>query len=108
MALNAPPPPPNNLLNMVQSLTSATSRAIELVKRRVERLEQQDINNTALGSLAVPFASLPTAGTSTGLQYLCTNCRKGGEGPGAGTGLMVFTDGTGTWKNVYNNLGATI
>lgn len=105
--LNSPPPPGSNpLVSLIAQVAHAARKANDAIKRRVERLEQLDYTNSALGHLAVAFASLPVAGTSTGLVYLCSNCRKGGEGPGVGTGLMVFTDGTGTWKNIYNNLAA--
>lgn len=45
-----------------------------------------------LGDFAV--AALPAAAGHTGLWAFATDGRKNGEGAAAGTGVMVFSDGT--------------
>lgn len=49
-------------------------------------------------------ATLPTAGTARRIAY-ASNGRKNGEGSGAGTGVLVFDDGT-AWRAV--DTGATV
>lgn len=50
-------------------------------------------------------AELASITPTAGLTYFATDGRKGGEGSGAGTGVMVFGDGT-AWRAV--DTGATV
>lgn len=44
------------------------------------------------------FAALPAAATHPALVVFCSNARKPGEGPGAGTGMLAFSDGAGWYS----------
>lgn len=59
-------------------------------------------STVAIGTYTV--ATLPTAGTARRLAF-ASNGRKNGEGAGAGTGVVVFDDGT-AWRAV--DTGATV
>ena len=44
------------------------------------------------------FASLPSAVGSPGLIVFCTNGREPGQGVGAGTGMLAFSNGS-SWRS---------
>ena len=62
-------------------------------------------SNTALWANPILFADLPTASADNeGYIYYVSNARKAAEGAGAGTGNLVFSDGS-NWIRV--DTGAT-
>ena len=62
-------------------------------------------SNTAFWANPILFADLPTASADNeGYIYYVSNARKAAEGAGAGTGNLVFSDGS-NWIRVDN--GAT-
>lgn len=53
------------------------------------------------------FASLPAAsGYPTSGMVYCTNCLKPGESTGSGTGIWLFTDGSGNWFSTAGTAAA--
>ena len=54
---------------------------------------------------SVPYADLPATGAA-GRQVLCADCRKPGEPPGAGSGMMVFDDGHARWVSLAGTVAA--
>ena len=52
------------------------------------------------------FATLPTAVGSAGKVVFCSNGRKPGQGPGAGTGMLAFSDGAGWFSTAGTALAA--
>ena len=62
-------------------------------------------SNTAFWANPILFADLPTASADNeGYIYYVSNSRKAAEGAGAGTGNLVFSDGS-NWIRV--DTGAT-
>jgi hypothetical protein len=62
-------------------------------------------SNTAFWANPILFADLPTASADNeGYIYYVSNARKAAEGAGAGTGNLVFSDGS-NWIRV--DTGAT-
>ena len=61
-------------------------------------------SSTTISPGTYTVATLPTAGTSRRMAY-ASNGRKNGEGAGAGTGVIVFDDGT-AWRAC--DTGATV
>ena len=62
-------------------------------------------SNTAFWANPILFADLPTASADNeGYIYYVSNARKAAEGVGAGTGNLVFSDGS-NWIRV--DTGAT-
>ena len=49
------------------------------------------------------FAALPNAATNPALVTFVSNARKPGEGPGAGTGMLAFSDGN-SWYSTAGTL----
>jgi hypothetical protein len=85
--------------------------ALSGLRTRVSRLEGLNRAEVADGlepqTLAV-LAAQPAERLYQGRIALCSNCRKTGEGGGAGTGLPVWFDSSGaTWRNFFDNAAAT-
>jgi hypothetical protein len=63
--------------------------------------------NTAFWANPILFADLPTASADNeGYIYYVSNARKAAEGAGAGTGNLVFSDGS-NWIRVDTAATAT-
>lgn len=72
------------------------------LEQRVDKLAVYTQRAEVTGAfLRSAFADLPLAG-KIGRVYYCTDCRKSGEGAGAGTGCPVWDDGS-DWLNFYDN-----
>lgn len=81
----------------------SVKRDVQLLSTRSERAE------TAGGVSSVTFVNLPTVNVGSGDILWCSNCRKIGEGGGAGTGQMVYYNpGTATWKRISDDANAAI
>ena len=66
----------------------------------LERNERSEISNAVIKLL---FADLPVADQAGRLRFV-TDGRKMGEGPGAGTGVPVYDDGTSTgWRRMSDD-----
>ena len=64
-------------------------------------------SNTAFWANPILFADLPTASADNeGYIYYVSNARKAAEGAGAGTGNLVFSDGS-NWIRVDTAATAT-
>ena len=64
-------------------------------------------SNTAFWANPILFADLPTASADNeGYIYYVSNARKAAEGAGAGTGNLVFSDGS-NWIRVDTGATAT-
>ena len=88
-------------------LTRALSGPLRRLEGRVRRVELRHGTQVARGHEVFTFAALPANGqgttTRTGMQVVeCSDCRKSGEGGGAGTGVPVWDDGT-DWRTFYDN-----
>ena len=81
---------------------NAANRAVDVVNLSNSSVATQQ-TATALSSYTV--ANLPTAGIGASQIAYASNGRKNGEGAGAGTGVMVFRDGT-AWRAC--DTGATV
>lgn len=77
--------------------------AIGLASQRSERAE------TAGGIASILFVNLPAVNVSGGDMLFCSNCRKIGEGVGAGTGQIVYYNpATATWKRISDDADAAV
>lgn len=76
---------------------AAFGSAIEQLAKRLKVLESNSRAEVAGGVQALTFAQLPTPG-QPGRIVFCTNCRKVGEGAGAGTGCIAYDDGGAFWR----------
>jgi hypothetical protein len=81
---------------------NAANRAVDVVNLLNNSVVTQQ-TATALSSYTV--ANLPTSGIAASQLAYASNGRKNGEGAGAGTGVMVFRDGT-AWRAC--DTGATV
>jgi hypothetical protein len=81
----------------------------EVIRNLTSRIHRLEVLETAVSTLAIaytPFASLGIG--QTGQVRMCTNARKGAEGPGAGTGCLVYWNvATASWLRVYDNAAAS-
>jgi hypothetical protein len=93
---------PDQLADVVR----ATRDSIRNLSKRIHALEIKESQVFAQGSQYSTFANLGTG--VEGQMRKCINCRKSGEGSGAGTGLMVYWDpATASWLRYYDNSAAT-
>lgn len=71
---------------------------VEILVRRIRALEVSERAETAGGAATSTVAGLPAAGQPGRFRF-ATDGRKTGEGPGAGTGVLVYDDSVG-WRRV--------
>ena len=90
----------------LQDVMSGLQPIIAALTRRIKALEAKE---AAVASLGVRFTTFATLATGKEGQIVkCTNCRKGAEGAGAGTGCLVYWNvATSTWLRVYDNAAAS-
>ena len=79
---------------------------VRTLASRIRALEGRDRSEVTGGVQALAFADLPAAGQPGRLRFV-TNGRKTGEGAGAGTGTLVYDDGT-AWRRVADDSTAAI
>jgi len=88
------------------------NRRIETLRGEVAtNLARSERSEVAGGADGIAFADLPVLadGATNGDFYWCTNCRKTGEGVGAGTGVLVYYDETTTaWRRISDDVTAAI
>jgi hypothetical protein len=93
---------------MVRSYIEA---ALGPLRTRVAALDGLSRTQSADGLETNDLTSLaaePAERLYQGRVMYCTDCRKGGEGGGGGTGLPVYFDSSGaTWRNFFDNAAAT-
>lgn len=73
---------------------------------KIHLIECQERAEQAGAVQPLAFVDLPAAGEAGRLRF-CTNCRKVGEGLGAGTGTVVYDD-TFSWKRTGDDTLAAI
>lgn len=96
---NAPPYAPSGTpvfpqTAQQQGQSSATLQQIEITLNAILTQLKTGISLIAQAP-TYAFANLPAAATSPALVVFVSNARKPGEGPGAGTGMLAFSDGVG-------------
>lgn len=70
-----------------------------------DRLRDEEANERSEVTNAVPartVANLPAIGQAGRLRF-ATDGRKVGEGPGAGTGVVVYDDGGASWRRLSDD-----
>ena len=67
--------------------------------RDEEANERSEVTNAVP---AVPVANLPAVGQAGRLRF-ATDGRKMGEGPAAGTGVVVYDDGGASWRRLSDD-----
>ena len=85
--------------------------ALQPIRTRLAALDglsrTQSVDGLETATLTVLNAE-PAEREYQGRIMYCTDCRKSGEGAGVGTGLPVYFDSSGaTWRNFFDNAGAT-
>jgi hypothetical protein len=77
---------------------------LDTLERDTRRLTSFTQNaNIALGVQTFTVATLPTITSTGGTQIaFASNGRNPGEGAGAGTGVLVWNNGTSGWRTVYD------
>ena len=72
-----------------------------VIKGRLEAEDGIDVTGRAIFNTPIVNASYKRSALpkfpQPGVQAFCSDCRKPGEPPGAGHGMMVFADGSGAW-----------
>lgn len=85
------------------------SKENSLLKKTVRQLTVNTVRSEVTGGNAgYAFADLPTP-NKAGMMAYCNNCRKAGEGAGAGTGVFVGVTlllGVLTWCRMDDNTTA--
>lgn len=88
------------------------NRRINVLRGEVAvNLARSERSEVAGGADEIAFTDLPVLadGATNGDLYWCTDCRKTGEGVGAGTGVLVYYDETTTaWKRISDDVNAAI
>lgn len=65
-------------------------RRIELLEKSLRKLTTLSARSEVTGGVVTKvYADLPTPNLTGGRIFYCSNCRKSGEGVGAGTGVYV-------------------
>lgn len=83
----------------------STRQAVENLTRRIKAQEVKEAAVASLGAVSSTYANLGTG--VEGQHRKCTDCRKAAEGPGAGTGQIVYWNpATTQWLNVRNDAAA--
>lgn len=80
----------------MSDLVTGFGAIIGRITERLRALEQNVRSEVSGGVQALPFASLPPAGQPGRLRFVTDGC-KVGEGPGAGTGVICYDDGS-AWE----------
>lgn len=77
---------------------------VDILERESRRISSFSQNaNIALGVQTFTVATLPTITSTGGTQIaFASNGRNPGEGAGAGTGVLVWNNGTSGWRTVYD------
>ena len=73
-------------------------RAVDPILVRLRKLEANQRSEVTGGVVRSTVAALPAAGDAQRVRF-ATDGRKTGEGAGAGTGVLVYDDGT-AWRRV--------
>lgn len=89
-----PGPPTNTVSKAVEAIQSSIANLVN----RVRDIEDKEEAESSRGHPHMAFASLPAAAAGNrGWAIYVTNGRKMGEGVGAGTGVMAYSDGV-AWR----------
>jgi len=67
------------------------------LRDRIRQLEANERSEVTNAVPAVTFANLPAVGQAGRIRFV-TDGRKMGEGPAAGTGVLVYDDGGASWR----------
>jgi len=88
----------------MDSIIRSLMQRISVLERDTRRITSFSQNaNIALGVQTFTVAGLPTITQTGGTQIaFASNGRNPGEGVGAGTGVLVWNDGTSGWRTVYD------
>ena len=88
----------------MDSIIRTLMQRISVLERDTRRITSFSQNaNIALGVQTFTVAGLPTITQTGGTQIaFASNGRNPGEGVGAGTGVLVWNDGTSGWRTVYD------
>jgi hypothetical protein len=88
----------------MESIIKRITDRISTLERDIRRITSYSQNaNIALGVQSFTVATLPTITETGGTQIaFATNGRNPGEGAGAGTGVLVWNNGTSGWRTVYD------
>lgn len=88
----------------MDSIIRTLMQRISVLERDTRRITSFSQNaNIALGVQTFTVAGLPTITNTGGTQIaFASNGRNPGEGVGAGTGVLVWNDGTSGWRTVYD------
>lgn len=88
----------------MDSIIRTLMQRISVLERDIRRITSFSQNaNIALGVQTFTVAGLPTITQTGGTQIaFASNGRNPGEGVGAGTGVLVWNDGTSGWRTVYD------
>ncbi len=88
----------------MDSIIRSLMQRITVLERDTRRITSFSQNaNIALGVQTFTVAGLPTITNTGGTQIaFASNGRNPGEGLGAGTGVLVWNDGTSGWRTVYD------
>lgn len=70
------------------------ARAARNLQRRLAHLERRERSEVSGAHPRIAFAALPPVGREGAINY-CTDCRKIGEAPAAGTGCLVYYSAAG-------------
>lgn len=89
---------------MMEQIIQSLTKRIGILERDTRRITSFSQNaNIALGVQTFTVANLPTITETGGTQIaFASNGRNPGEGVGAGTGVLVWNNGTTGWRTVYD------
>ena len=82
---------------MVDPLKAATQQALGILSRRIRDVDNKVIAEASNSAPSVYFADLPDPTNRRGWMRYVRDGRKVGEGAGAGTGCLAYSDGV-AWR----------
>lgn len=112
MSFQNPRPTPRasgfaGLSRFVRDYVDAVTDGLRTRISELEGLHRAEVADGLEPQTLAVLAAQPAERLYQGRIALCSNCRKSGEGGGAGTGLPVWYDSFGaTWRNFHDNAAA--
>lgn len=81
---------------------SSSAEGLQHLRDRIRELEANERSELTNAVPALTVATLPTVGQAGRLRF-ATDGRKVGEGPAAGTGVVVYDDGGASWRRLSDD-----
>lgn len=93
----------------LKQILEAVQVSIAQINKRLHQIDTHELATSTGAIQYSTYAGLPATGLGPGVSNFCTDCRKVGEGAGAGTGVLVYYNkSTTNWRRITDDAVAAI